>query len=153
MGMFDYIRCEAPLPDGWRPNGPLQTKDFDCDLVCHVITADGRLMLERIDETRIVPKDMRPYPNEPEDSLLGMCGMLRSDKSQHEAKFHGVVNFYGSEYRTPDDQPAKPGGTMHQGGKVSDYTTGRPLKCIWHEYNAKFTDGRLVEIVAVHDPQ
>lgn len=150
MGMFDYIRCEAPLPDGWEPNGSLQTKDFDCDMVCHVITSDGRLMLERIDETHIVPKAERPYPNEPDDSLLGMCGMLRSEKSQHESQFHGIVNFYGSEYRTADGQPANPrGGILHQNGVATDSITGEPLKYIWHEYNAKFTDGRLVEIVAV----
>lgn len=121
MGMFDYVKCEAPLPDGWRPkDGLFQTKDFDCDMVVHVITADGRLMLERIDETQIVPKHERPYPNEPDDTLMGMCGMLRSIKSKHDANFHGVMRFYG-------------------GGLEND----------WHEYRAKFTDGQLVEIVAV----
>lgn len=149
MGMFDYIRCEAPLPDGWQPNEAMQTKDFDCDMVCHVITGDGRLMLERIDDTRIVPKDQRPYPNEPDDSLLGMCGMLHSDKSLHESKFHGIVNFYGSEYRWPDDQPARPAGVSRGPDGTTEWKTGKPLKDIWHEYNAKFTDGRLVEIVAV----
>ena len=151
MGMFDYIRCEAPLPDGWQPDGPLQTKDFDCDLVCHVITKDGRLMLEQIDATHIVPKEERPYPNEPDDSLLGMCGMLRSDKSLHEHKFHGIVNFYGSEYRTPDDKPARPNGVSHGADGVTEWLTGKPLKHIWHEYNAKFTDGKLVEIEIATD--
>lgn len=151
MGMFDYIRCEVPLPDGWDggPSGEMQTKDFDCEMVTHVITKDGRLMLERIDETHLVPKEERPYPDAPDTSILSMCGMLRSEKSIHESKFHGVVNFYGSEYRHMDDRPATPQGTMHDGENVSDYTTKEPLKHIWHEYNAKFTDGRLVEIVAV----
>lgn len=149
MGMFDYIRCEAPLPDGWQPSEWMQTKDFDCEMVCHVITADGRLMLERIDETHIVPKEERPYPNEPEDSLLGMCGMLRSDKSMHESNFHGIVNFYGGEYRTLDDKPYRaPRGTTHHGGEVFDTASGERLKYIWHEYKAKFTDGRLVSIEA-----
>lgn len=151
MGMFDYIRCEAPLPDGWKPDVPLQTKDFDCDLVCHVITEDGRLMLERIDETHIVPKAERPYPNAPDDSLLGMCGMLRSDKSLHESKFHGIINFYGSEYRWADDKPAHPAGVSHCNGEATEWKTGKPLKHIWHEYNAKFTDGRLVEIESAPD--
>ncbi len=146
MGMFDYIRCEAPLPDGWRPKEPMQTKDFDCEMVCHVITADGRLMLERIDATHIVPKAERPYPNEPDDTLMGMCGMLRTDRSLHESNFHGVVNFYGNEYRNPDDTPTSPTGTCFGPDGVTEWETGRPLKRIWHEYNAKFTDGKLVEI-------
>lgn len=119
MGMFDYIRCEVPLPDGW--NGELQTKDFACEMVVHTITKDGRLLLERIDDTKIVPKSERPYPNE--DGILGACGMLRHVKSRHDANFHGVVNFYGSE-------------------------TDKTGKYVWHEYNAKFTDGNLVEISA-----
>ena len=143
MGMFDYIRCDYPLPDGWQPVGALQTKDFDCEMVTHVITADGRLMLER--------KAERPYPDAPDDSLLSMCGSVRTECSQHNSNFHGVVNFYGSEYRTMDDQPARPRGTEHHGEKVCDYTTKEPLKQIWHEYDAKFTDGQLVEIVAVED--
>jgi hypothetical protein len=146
MGMFDYVRCEVPLPDGWEPHD-LQTKDFDCELVTHVITKDGRLMLERIDETHVVPKEERPYPND--DGLLGMCGMLRTVRSQHDSNFHGVVNFYGSEYRTMDDKPATPRGVSHCEGRATDYTTGEPLKHIWHEYNAKFTDGQLVSIEMV----
>lgn len=150
MGMFDYIRCEAPLPDGWTPD-ELQTKDFACDLVTHVITKDGRLMLERIDETHLVPKKERPYPNE--DGLLGMCGMLRYERSLHDSNFHGIVNFYGSEYRKPDDTPAQPSGVMHGPDGVKDYTTGEPLKHVWHEYNAKFSDGKLVEIVVADDDE
>lgn len=125
MGMFDYIRCEAPLPDGFK--GQLQTKDFGCQMVTHIITADGRLMLERIDETHIVPKAERPYPNEPDDHLLGMCGMLRDVRSQHDANYHGIVNFYGSEGRSEN----------------ANYR--------WHEYNAKFTDGKLEKIEIVPD--
>jgi hypothetical protein len=122
MGMFDYIRCEVSLPDGWLP-GELQTKDFDCEMVTHVITKDGRLMLERIDETHLVPKEERPYPND--DGLLGMCGSIRTVTSLRDSNFHGVANFYGSE------------GTPN----TPDYH--------WHEYNAKFTDGNLQEIVLV----
>ena len=125
MGMFDYVKCEAPLPDGWQPNGLLQTKDFDCEMVTHVITAEGRLMLEQIDETQLVPKAERPYPNEPDDSLLGMCGMMRTIRSVHDSNFHGVMRFYGSE--------------------------GPGFDGAWHEYQAKFTDGRLVNIEAVEE--
>lgn len=146
MGMFDYIRVEVPLPDGWQPD-ELQTKDFDCELVCHVITHDGILMLERIDNTEIVPKEDRPYPND--DGLLGMVGSLKHEKSLHDSHFHGIVNFYGSEYRNLDDTPASPNGVCHGPDGVTELQTGVPLKHIWHEYNAKFTDGRLVEIEVV----
>jgi len=117
MGMFDYIKCELPLPDGWRPLGPLQTKDFDCDMVCHVISADGRLMLERIDAVHEVPKSERPFPDAPDDDLRSFCGCIRTERSTHDANFHGVVNFYGI------DEEKR-----------------------WHGYTAKFTDGQLVEI-------
>jgi len=49
----------------------------------------------------------------------------RDTKTATDMNFHGYFNFYGSEGRPGE----------------SDYK--------WHEYNAKFTDGALVEIVAV----
>lgn len=117
MGMYDSIRCEIPLPDG-AVIGELQTKDFDCEMVEHLITSDGRLMLERIDEIQEVPEAERPYPGA--KGILGICGSIRIIKSKHQSDFHGVLNFYGH-------------------GKSGE----------WHEYNAKFTDGRLVEIQCV----
>jgi len=48
MGMFDNIKCHAPLP-GTPPSfvdGPdhlFQTKDLDCELAVYEITDDGRL--------------------------------------------------------------------------------------------------------------
>lgn len=149
MGMFDYLRCEVPLPDGYEADGLFQTKDFDCEMVVHVITKEGRLMLERIDATHLVPEAERPYPNE--KGLLGMCGMLRSDKSVHQSNFHGIVNFYDSEYRTLDDKPARPNGVLHHGGTITDATTGEPLKRVAHDYSAKFTDGQLVGIELIDD--
>jgi hypothetical protein len=73
MGLFDYIVCEVPLPDGFT--GELQSKDLDCYLLTHVITRDGRLLLEHLDridyelETRFT--------------------------SRRDANFHGALNFYG----------------------------------------------------------
>ncbi len=43
--MFDYVRCEAPLPDGFD-GGEFQTKNLGCDLERYRITRDGRLVLE-----------------------------------------------------------------------------------------------------------
>jgi hypothetical protein len=127
MGMYDNIRCEIPLPDGFT--GELQTKDFGCEMVEHVITKDGRLMLSRIDRVEEVPKAERPYPND--DGLLGLCGSVRTFTSLHDANFHGVVNFYGFEGDV---------NTMREAG--STYR--------WHEYSAKFTDGRLVGLELIN---
>jgi hypothetical protein len=45
MGMFDYVKCEAPLPNGAvHPDDNFQTKDLDRQLDTYVITKDGRLV-------------------------------------------------------------------------------------------------------------
>jgi hypothetical protein len=101
MGLFDYILCEVPLPDGFT--GELQTKDLGCYLLTHIITKDGRLVLEHVDridevlETRIT--------------------------SRHDANFHGMLNFYGTDRGNRKDGSGE-----------------------WHEYNAKFVHGQLVSI-------
>ena len=74
MGMFDYVRCEVPLPDGWEEPRELQTKDFDCELNTLVITPDGRLLLEN----NCVPHGSQPPP-------------------ARDTNFHGIFYFYGSE--------------------------------------------------------
>lgn len=95
MGLFDYVRCEAPLPDGY--DGELQTKDFDDPyMLTHVITKEGRLMqcvLLRIEE---VPKAERPYPDAPDDSFDAIIGSQRSVTELRDANFHGMLGFYGS---------------------------------------------------------
>lgn len=125
MGMFDYIKCERALPDGFA--GELQTKDFDCDMVTHRITADGRLMLTRIDRRELVPKSERPFPDAAEGTIEEIAGSIRTFTSEHDSHFHGWVRFYGSE------------------GSPNDETW------IWHEYRAKFTDGQLVTIELAPD--
>ncbi|MDE2899501.1 MAG: hypothetical protein OXN15_00525 [Chloroflexota bacterium] len=44
MGLFDDVRIECPLPEGY-PNAVYQTKDLDCTLSHYRITADGRLRM------------------------------------------------------------------------------------------------------------
>lgn len=45
MGMFDWIKCEATLPDGYKPKrGLFQTKHFECGLETITITEGGRLI-------------------------------------------------------------------------------------------------------------
>ena len=75
MGLFDYIVCEFPLPDGFT--GELQTKDLGCYLLTHVITKDGRLLLEHVDRI--------DYELETRTT------------SRRDANFHGMLRFYGSQ--------------------------------------------------------
>lgn len=121
MGMFDYLRCEVPLPDGFT--GELQTKDFERTMGEHVITKDGRLVLAILERVDGVPKAERPYPDADPGSFEELIGSTRPVWRHEDANYHGIVNFYGGEYVDS--------------------------KYVWHEYNAKFTDGDLVEIVLV----
>jgi hypothetical protein len=102
MGMFDNVRCEIPLPDGWDGKG-MQTKDLGCTMSTVTITAEGRLV-----------------------------GSLREwwweeHKPERDLDFHGDFNFYGSEgqYGTPEYK--------------------------WHDYVARFTEGRLNWIRSTSD--
>lgn len=116
MSMFDYIRCEVPLPDGFEGTPLFQTKDFECVLATHAIREDGLYLDDGHYET--VPKAERTHPNAEEGTLEGLKGSLRwvpNPVLHREA--HGVINFYGND----------------AAGK-------------WHEYKAKFTDGQLVGI-------
>lgn len=88
MGMFDYVHCEVPLPDGYA--GEFQTKDFNCFLSNILIRADGRLMIEDCDWEE-VPLEERPAPNFP---LLGATRAI--NKRWRDLDFHGDFRFYGS---------------------------------------------------------
>lgn len=114
MGMFDYIRCEVPLPDGFEGEPLFQTKDFDRALATHVIKDGGLYLDEGHYET--VPKSGRPNLDAEEGPLAALKGSLRwMPNLVHQPDVHGVVNFYGQDAN----------------GKR-------------HEYDAEFTDGRLV---------
>lgn len=129
MGMFDYIRCETPLPDGYT--GALQTKEFDCEMVTHIISADGRMMLDR-GGWESVPKAERPYPDAADDDFKSMCGCIRRVPKYEDAHYHGRVHFGGLE--TIGHEPDERYGPA-----------GRPIYRD-HDYVAKFTDGKLVSI-------
>jgi len=139
MGMFDYIRCEVPLPDGWQAD-ELQTKDFDCEMITHVITKDGRLMLDN-GHNETVPLLERSLwkaewgegeEAEKAHPLEALCGCMRRVPKMADSNFHGVVNFYGLE--TLRYEPDERYGTR-----------GRPIYKS-HDYNAKFIDGQLASI-------
>ena len=125
MGMFDYVRSEIPLPDGFT--GELQSKDFDCALTNIVISADGRLLIEDF-EYEEVPKEERSFPDAPDDDILSIVGALRRvNRRWRDLDHHGDFNFYGYA-----GQYGNPGYN-------------------WHEYVARFTNGKLEFIRIVED--
>lgn len=94
MGLFDDVRCDVPLPDGFEGGrwGQFQTKTFpEPYMEKYTITREGRLLHQP------------SLKHEPTDT-----------------NYHGILNFYGGD------------------------TEGE-----WREYNAKFTDGQLVDIALV----
>jgi hypothetical protein len=53
MGVFDYIRCDFPLPDGFAGGVKFQTKDTPAQyLETYIITSDGRLLDEHGRDTQ-----------------------------------------------------------------------------------------------------
>jgi len=58
MGMFDYFRVEAPLPDPRFQHYEFQTNDLECCLHHYILDKDGNLSVERfrIDQDLAPPK-------------------------------------------------------------------------------------------------
>lgn len=125
MGMFDWIKCEVPLPDGWDAPGGLQTKDLENMLTTHTITKEGRLLEEIVVDWRLLPKEERTYPDAEEGSFNSMIGCMEYIKETRDANFHGYLHFHGWDSKTE----------------------------IFHEYRAKFTDGQLMGIERIQREQ
>ena len=126
MGVFDYIRCELPLPKTPTPppesdGGLFQSKDTpDQWMTIYTITADGRLSW-RPYHTAEVPKKERPYPDA--DGPLALVGFIRRVEREPEfVDFHGDIEF---------------GTISTREGRYSGGT--------W-DYRARFTDGRCEKI-------
>lgn len=116
MGMFDDIICEYPLPDGYDKKN-FQSKSFDCQMDVYKITADGEL--------RIYTYDLEDDGVYPEDHFFKGEPKKKKVHIRWElVDYHGVFNFYGGTWSN----------------ELQKHTDG------WHEYLAKFTDGKLVEI-------
>ena len=115
MGMFDWVDCKYPLPDGFvlpvQNNFDLfQTKDLECFMNRYTITEDGELLLTKID-----------YEN-------------NHNNQPTKINYHGIITFYGSNIR---------------GVSARGYITKNDEPLWKREYEAKFTDGKLVEIKLV----
>lgn len=77
MGMYDDIRFERMMPDGFDGRGKsFQTKDFGCDMAMYEVNAEGRLM----------------QPLNADDEIAGCFGgeVVR----WRDTHFHGWLNFY-----------------------------------------------------------
>lgn len=143
MGMFDRIVMEYPLPDpGAVAVKEWQTKDFpDPYLENYKITADGRLMRER------VHYEDKSDPKAPKGSLENPWGcMTPVHEAWEDMNYHGMLNFYGD---------AHTGELLAISLKPETFgqDLNHPEEMEWFEYNAKFTDGKLVEIERLrHEP-
>lgn len=129
MGMFDDVRCDVPLPDG-HTGQSFQSKDFECEMSKYTITKDGRLTCRYVSERVPVPENEWQYSKDDPDPLHRLwheSSKWKNVYAERDTNFHGWVNFYNATGSRADD-------TWE-----------------WHEYKAKFTDGQLVEIVAVPD--
>ena len=101
-----------------------QTKSLECLMDVYTITESGRLVHD------ICHMETIPESEWPKDDNLSefqkTFGKWRwvTDQKDVDTNYHGYLNFY----------------TSNENGE-------------WEEYNAKFTDGTLVEITPVKDNQ
>lgn len=125
MGMFDYLRCDMPLPSKWPSDGfRFQTKDTDAQYMeRYTITADG-LLIHHMVRYEGVPREERPFPDAEPGDWRSICGIVRSiPTGDVEVPMHGDLNFY----------------EMKDGA--------------WISFVARFTEGRCVHIRTVeHQP-
>lgn len=97
MGMFDYITCDMPLPEGSGGVREWQTKDLDCSMSHYAIRSDGRLVDARI---RMEPK--AGAPDAPEFMSQEYIDYRREWWEMKEGpdvpvNFTGAVTFYGND--------------------------------------------------------
>ena len=136
MGMFDYIRCDYRLPDGFdiKKSGKkdyednfFQTKSFPCPVMdLYIIRRDGKLFHEKR-SFKEVPEKKRPYYGTPEwktRPLVRSFGMLKVAKRElvFMKDFDGIVRFYAQDNRNE-----------------------------WKEYKAYFRKGVVQKIKVIRD--
>lgn len=90
MGMFDYMICEMPLPDGSSTKGrEFQTKSFDNVMTKYVITTKGHLYEHKWDYEWIEDENhfLKGYIQKVEGSF----------RQEHLTDYHGDIIFYDSK--------------------------------------------------------
>jgi hypothetical protein len=122
MGMFDYVRCEVSLPDGYGNDNIFQTKDFDNLMHTYTIKSDGTLELSEWFLKNREHEEPFKLKDDFFESIKDWQRAMTTERKERIVDFHGAFNFY-----------------KFDSNGVS------------HEYEAKFTDGKLVEIKAVEE--
>ena len=136
MGVFDYVRCEYPLPGLDDPTSiRFQTKDTE-EMWLHqyTITKDGRLVSDVIHyEDRSDPK-AEPGPS---TSLKGRKMSVKT--GEKHCNYHGILRFYGYA------------GDVRGIGMPENLgqDEAHPEEAEWFEFEAAFTHGKLVEVKRV----
>ncbi len=140
MGLFDYIRVEYPLPEGYEhiQDVAFQTKDLDDPYMAEYwITASGLLVRRDYVYEDIPEQEQVPYPP-PFDGILFRQTTRRTDVyTEEDMQAHRDLLFYHCE-RGPGRVEAAP-------GKDSGVTTVNDWTM--YEFIARFTHGMLEYIV------
>ena len=138
MGVSDYLICDTDTPDGWKPaDGRFQTKSFFSTATTYRITADGRLMESVIVGEEDVPESEWKFKDAEPGTFQAFFhehSKKRFIFAEVERPWHGYIFFYGGE------DIADPVGPFLKDEDQHRYY-------LTHDYRAKFTDGRLVEII------
>jgi hypothetical protein len=146
MGLFDWIKCEVPLPGNppeWALHGhAFQTKDLPCLMDIYTITADGRLEGGDRDfstytgtiqfyDSNIVASGPGTYTRDGEDaiSLEYRATFIRGrlvDLAQVEFTREPAAKFNPEPHRLP-----KPEEREARKRRRAEALTGRTL-CVWY---------------------
>ena len=119
MGMFDHIYCEYPLPDGFNTKG-VEFQSKDLDCMLDYYTITADgRLIHHYREWEVTPEAELPHPDQP---FFGSLREKAGSQKMVDTNYHGVLNFYSYE-----DTHVPP----------------------YREYDAKFTDGKIVSIVLV----
>ena len=105
MGMFDYLKCDYPLPDFDYQDALFQTKDLDCFLETYTITKEGILLAHRItyktatEEELLAAIEARSDLNRMEKSLclremIGYGSVIPDKEWDELLPYHGDIYFY-----------------------------------------------------------
>jgi len=131
MGMFDWIRCEYPLPD--EPNGAslrFQTKDTPNQMLDEYrIDANGELWVKTYDI------EDRSDPNA--EGLQRLYGVMTrvNEREERVTDFTGTIEFYTSNLS---------GGTPSPDGYVWVTEDGNGDPAISWDYTAHLVRGQVV---------
>ncbi len=110
MGMFDYVKCEYPLPENtpeWARESVFQTKETNAQFMeTYIITAQGRLIHKSV-RYELVPENERPYYGKPEwdkSDIFKSAGCMRSVPiGDVDTNYHGDIYLFGCSEKMPPE--------------------------------------------------